>query len=178
MKKLINDFGDKKMAVNLELKMKIDSVDDVIEKLQKVGAEEKETLNQKDIYYENKIGLIKLRIENNTFKLIQYLREEDKLERWSHYEVLNISDTNAEEFLARIFNVETEVVKVRRLFTYLNSRIHIDQVEKLGDFIEIETVVKFDRDSAKLEFEKLIDALNIDINKQIKKSYRNLIEEI
>ncbi|MBI9070674.1 MAG: CYTH domain-containing protein [Melioribacteraceae bacterium] len=177
-----NMFSDKKdkleMAVNLELKIKLESKSDIIELLDKIGAEKTEILNQKDVYYENKIGLIKLRIENGKHKLIQYLREEECKDRWSHYEILNISDENAEDFLSKIFKVETKVVKVRQLYLYKNTRIHLDAVEKLGDYLELETVVHIDRDSSKLEFDEVVNLLKLDISKQIKKSYKNLIEEL
>ncbi len=41
-----------------------------------------------------------------------------------------------------------EVVKRRRLFLWQNVRIHLDEVERLGTFIELEAVAPTDSDLA------------------------------
>lgn len=90
------------MALNLELKIKIDSFKIFEKILSKINAEYKGIIHQKDIYYKFNNGLLKLRKENNSFTLIKYLRDE-KNKRWSNYELLFINGKNPEKYLNDIF---------------------------------------------------------------------------
>lgn len=165
------------MATNIELKVEINDLELIKTKLKQIDAHFKGTLNQKDIYFENKIGLLKLRMENGQNYLIQYLREEEIKERISSYEILNISDPEAEIFLKRIFKVECEVEKKRQLYIFKNTRIHLDDVKNLGIFLELETVVNDSKEKAIREFNRVITLLGLNPNEQIRKSYRYLIEK-
>jgi len=132
-------------------------------------------LNQKDIYYSIGKGLLKLRVEGDKNTLIKYLRNESGKERWSNYDLIQLTNGNAEKFLSELFPIETIIVKKRKLYWLLNTRIHIDIVESLGNFLELETIVTFDKEDAIERFNKVIDLLNLDVNKQFNCSYRDLM---
>ena len=87
------------MPVNLELKIKIESIESLIEKLKSINAKRDSILLQKDIYYKIPTGLLKLRTESGTKTLIYYNRDEISKNRWSDFNLLKIEDENAEEFL-------------------------------------------------------------------------------
>lgn len=162
------------MPVNLELKVKINSIKK-LEKLAKTAsAEFKGVLKQKDVYFKNKKGLLKLRIENGACCLIKYLRDE-KGKRWSNYEILKLEGKNIEEYLKDILAVEVVVEKNRKLYVYKDTRIHLDEVKNLGKFLELETVVTKNKNHAEKEFYEVVKMLNLDLTKQIKASYRNLL---
>ena len=165
------------MPVNLELKIKIDSFDSLIEKLKSINAKQDSILLQKDIYYKIPDGLLKLRIENGTKTLIFYNRDETSENRWSDFNLLKIKDDNAEEFLNKLFVVEEVVEKERKLFWFNNTRIHLDEVKELGNFLELETLVLDGKADAEKRFDEIVQLLNLDLSKQIKKSYKNLIAE-
>ena len=165
------------MPVNLELKIKIDSFDPLIEKLKSINVKEDSVLIQKDIYYKIPSGLLKLRIENGTKTLIYYNRDESSKNRWSDFNLLKIEDDNAEEFLSKLFVVEEVVQKERKLFWFNNTRIHLDEVKGLGNFLELETLVLDGKADAEKRFDEIVRLLNLDLSKQIKKSYKNLITE-
>lgn len=165
------------MPVNLELKIKIDSFDSLIEKLKSINAKQDSILLQKDIYYKIPDGLLKLRIENGTKTLIFYNRDETSENRWSDFNLLKIKDDNAEEFLNKLFVVEEVVEKERKLFWFNNTRIHLDEVKELGNFLELETLVLDGKADAEKRFDEIVRLLNLDLSKQIKKSYKNLIAE-
>jgi adenylate cyclase class IV len=57
---------------------------------------------------------------------------------------------------------------------YKNTRVHLDTVKHLGKFMELETLVLVGKDDAKKRFSFLIDKFSININEQIKGSYRDL----
>lgn len=162
------------MPHNLELKIKVDSHTKLINLLIKINAECKGILKQKDVYYKVKKGLLKLRVENGTYTLIKYLRDE-KGKRWSNYELLNIEGTNPEKYLQDIFEVVAVVEKKRKLYLYNNTRIHLDEVKKLGKFLELETLLVGDRLDAQKRFNKVVELLELDLSRQIRSSYKTLL---
>ncbi len=145
--------------------------------LKSLGLKPKEFLNQKDVYYETKKGLLKLRIENGKDSLIKYLRDEKSKDRVSNYNVLKISDNSAEKFFNDIFKIKAVVEKKRILYLYKDTRIHLDKIKSLGNFIELESVVVKDKKSAIKEFKEVAELLTLDTEKQIRKSNLDLILE-
>ena len=165
------------MPKNLELKIYCSSFSGLKKTLKVINAEFSGELIQKDVYYKNEKGLLKLRIENGEQSLIKYLRDEEGKDRWSDFHVLKFSGGNAEEFFNDIFEVEAVVEKKRLLYMYNNTRIHLDEVKGLGNFLELETLVLSGLKDAQNRFNKIIDLLGLDIKKQIKNSYKILIEK-
>jgi adenylate cyclase class IV len=165
------------MAVNLELKIELNSHARIKEILTEIGANSGGILLQKDIYYHTEKGLLKLRIEDKTSQLIYYNRDEKGKDRWSDYHILKFDCTDTFKYFDR-FMMRTVVVEKRReLFIYRDTRIHLDMVKSLGSFIELETVVKKSKGDARKQFDYLVNVLGIDLNSEIKASYRNLIEQ-
>ncbi len=163
------------MPSNIEIKIKIPSFRKYQNILKSLGLKPKALLNQKDVYYEAKKGLLKLRTENGRDSLIKYLRDEKSKERVSNYDVLKISDNSAEEFFNDIFMIKAVVEKKRILYLYKNTRIHFDKIKELGNFIELESVVVKDKKSALKEFDEVVKLLGLDIRKQLRKSNLDLI---
>ncbi|MEW6507805.1 MAG: class IV adenylate cyclase [Bacteroidota bacterium] len=164
------------MPINLELKIKIDSRRFVVEKIKASVFNYVKTIHQKDIYYNVNKGLLKLRIENGNCTLIKYLRKE-KVKRWSNYQLLTLTGENPENYLKDIFKIEAVVEKRRELYMYKNTRIHIDNVKGLGNFLELESVVLKSRKESEKEFNEVVRFLELDLSKQIKTSYKNLLEK-
>ncbi len=57
------------MPSNLEIKIPLNTFDDVLKKINENNCEFKAELNQKDVYYRIKEKLLKLRIENGKLLL-------------------------------------------------------------------------------------------------------------
>ncbi len=165
------------MPRNLELKVPCNSINNIIKILKGINADYIGELIQKDVYYHIKNGLLKLRVENGEQSLIKYTRDETGNDRWSDFQVIKFSDGNAEEFLKDIFNIETVVEKNRLVYIYDNTRVHLDKVKELGEFLELETLVVNGLEDAKKRFNDIIDKLELDLTSQIKNSYKILIEE-
>ena len=161
------------MPLNIELKIKVESHSKLIKALRRINAEKTGILRQKDIYYKVRKGLLKLRIEGNSYTLIKYLRDE-KGKRWSNYELLRLEGKNPEKYLHDIFNIDTIVEKKRILYLYKNTRIHLDEVKGLGKFLELETLLVSTRKEAEERFREIINLLGLDLSKQIRKSYKLL----
>lgn len=163
------------MARNLEIKVKLDNHKRIKKFLSTNNIKLAEVLKQKDIYYKVKEGLLKLRIENGTRTLIYYNRNEKSKKRWSDYFLLDINTQNAEKFLDNFLERIIEVKKVRELYLYNNARIHLDKVDNLGYFLELETrVVKGLRDAEK-RFNYLVMLLDLKSYPELRDTYRNLL---
>jgi len=165
------------MARNLEIKVKLNSLKPVRKILSENKIELVEVLNQKDIYYKVENGLLKLRIENDNETLIFYDRNEKSAKRWSDYFLLDLTNQNAEQFLSKFLKKIVEVKKVRELYLYNNTRIHLDKVDKLGYFLELETRVVNGLRDAERRFKYLVDLLQLKRYNEIRDSYRNLLFE-
>lgn len=165
------------MAQNLECKIPVASFTEYEKRLKKINAEYKGTLNQKDIYFTYDKGLLKLRSVNGSYELIKYNRNEDGGDRFCDYHILNLSGGNAETYLSDILSTEAVVEKKRELYLYKGSRIHLDTVRDLGNYIEIETIVTGGEEDARQRFDEIVTRLRLDLGGQIKTSYRNLIEQ-
>ena len=99
---------------------------------------------QEDIFFETKNDRLKLRIFDDAHgELIAYRRDHSEKPRASDY---LITSTNEPRMLQRILSsalaVIGEVRKTRTLFLVGRTRIHIDEVEGLGAFIELEVVLR------------------------------------
>ena len=164
------------MAVNLELKIAIENISKLEESLVEIGADLKGVLNQKDIYYKVDNGLLKLRLENGEASLIKYSRDEKKKDRWSNYFVLKLEGEEVENYFNDFFQIETIVSKKRKLYIYKDTRIHLDLVEGLGEFLELETVVIESKEKAKQFFDEIVRLLKLNTSNQIKTSYRYLVK--
>lgn len=165
------------MPVNLELKIKLRDPEKVIEKLKSIRADYKGELNQTDIYYKSNNYRLKLRLENGTRTMIKYLRNEGTGKRWSEFHLLSLGNNNARSYLKDILEEETLVEKVRQLFIYNTTRIHIDNVKGLGTFLELETGVISNKVDAAKKFDEIKNLLSLDDTNEIRKSYRDLLME-
>jgi predicted adenylyl cyclase CyaB len=150
------------MPQNLELKACVPSISEAIHVAQRLKAQVKEILLQRDIYYNVSRGRLKLRIINNrSAELIFYRRPNRKGSRYSDYFVLPVHDAKLTNALCMAaFGQKVVVEKKRRLFLYKNSRIHLDEVRGLGTFIEFEVLVKYGKQQA----QKLLELLNAEFD--------------
>ena len=69
------------------------------------------------------------------------------------------------------------VVKNREIFLYHNVRIHLDEVDRLGSFLEFEAVLGPDVDDAKghAQLDKLAAEFGIDPKNLLPGSYADMI---
>lgn len=166
------------MPKNLEVKIQLDKFDNILDTLNGLGVKKIKELEQSDVYYENNNMKVKLRIENDEYFLIKYLRDENADNRWSNYELLKLEGDNPRKYLSDLMTEKIVVNKKRKLFIYDNTRIHLDEVENLGKFIELETKVIDSEENAERRFKELVKLLNLNLNKQIRSGYKELIEKL
>jgi len=105
-------------------------------------------LVQCDTYFHAPRGRLKLREEEGAAPhLIAYERPDLAGQRESRYRIVAVEQ--AEELkatLCSVLGVKVVVAKERRLFLWEGVRIHLDQVDGLGEFIEFEAIAAAESD--------------------------------
>ena len=115
---------------------------------QLAGVEDHGEISQRDTYFEVATGGLKLREENpGRPHLIQFDRPSEPQQRESRYRIIEVDDGTAlRAALAAAIGIRGVVAKRRYLLLWRNVRIHLDTVEELGNFIELEAVASADSD--------------------------------
>src|SRR5688500_18002453 len=131
---------------NLELKARCADLTAAATRAAELGARHVGTLMQVDTYLHVPNGRLRLReIEGQPAELIWYERANSVEFRGSDYHVVPIADASlTKTALARALGICGEVRKRRQLMIWHNVRIHLDEVEGLGSFIEFEAVISVD----------------------------------
>jgi homotetrameric cytidine deaminase len=113
-----------------------------------LGAEDRGEIAQTDTYFARARGRLKLREQQpGDGELIQYRRADTPGARESEYRRVAAPDAAAlREALDGALGTLVVVEKRRRLLMHDDVRIHIDQVEGLGSFLELEAVAPPDSD--------------------------------
>jgi len=110
--------------------------------------------------------------------LIYYGREERDSLQVSNYEIVKVGEGDAMgAILASALGVLAEVRKERTLLTDGNVRLHLDRVEGLGDFGEIEAVIApgDNPELSRATVDGLLERLGIDSGELIAQSYFELL---
>ena len=144
------------MATNLELKCRSTSCEELHARALRLGAVFQATLVQTDTYFHVPTGRLKLReIHGSHAELIQYDRPDVAGDRWSTYTRVTVGDPGGmTRALRDALGIRCIVRKVRALYQYRTARIHVDEVEGLGSFLEFEVV-----DTPAAEAEQIMAAL-------------------
>ena len=168
---------------NLELKVRDADPERSLSTCERLPAEDGGILLQEDTYFDVPKGRLKLRQETGApAHLIAYERSDLPGQRESRYRVVEIGDAaELEEALAGVLGIIAVVSKERRLFLFEGVRIHLDRVDCLGSFIELEGVAApGERDLAHLEIPLALlrNSLGIDETNLIGESYCDLVRAV
>ena len=138
------------MARNVEVKARLDDLDAARAAATSAGARFVWADVQVDRYYELDGGRrVKLRTcGRGPAELIRYDRPERAGVRASDYEVLPVRDPDAKACVVPKGEPLVVVRKRRELWLVDNVRIHLDTVDGLGTFFELEAVVDATHDEA------------------------------
>lgn len=161
---------------NLEVKVNVRDKQSVVRLLNNLGAKYVCTMKQDDYYFNLGTDKTKLRIiDGNEYQLITYRRIESKGRKDSTYEIAELSAKEKDELL-RKRKIEKSVEKTRDLWLYGSTRIHLDHVERLGNFLELETVLKdISLSKGEKEFKTVVNGLHIDLASSVPASYSDLM---
>ena len=171
------------MAENIEIKARCSERAAVQKKVREIASEYRGTDFQQDTYYRVTNGRLKLReskLDGNY--LIPYMRADQTGPRKSFYATIKIHNVDeVKHLLKNMLGIHAVISKKRDIYFYDNVRIHLDTVDRLGEFIELEAVMEPPFLEPKVERKKikyLMDILQIKEEDLIAESYEALISLI
>ena len=173
--------------LNVEIKARCSDTETFEKTLWSLGADFHGVDHQVDTYFRVSHGRLKLREGNIENALIHYAREDDSgAPKKSHVTLYQLGERASElkNILSNSIGILVVVDKHRKIFFIDNVKFHIDTVEHLGTFVEIEAMDHLG-DSGPFEFEHLktqcdqyLEALQIRKIDLISHSYSDMILEV
>jgi len=135
------------MAKNIEIKARVNNFDRLKKNVERLSDAPAEILQQEDTFFNTQKGRLKLRIfAAARGELIFYQREDRQGPKSSFY---LISRTDAPEALRAALEgalgIRGIVKKTRLVYHIGQTRVHLDEVAGLGQFIELEVVLHHDQ---------------------------------
>lgn len=167
------------MARNIEIKAHIRDVAALVERAAALADEGPTQILQDDTFFECRSGRLKLRtFADGEGELIFYRRSDEHGPKESFYVRTPTSAPDSlRQALKLAYGEVGRVRKQRTLFIAGRTRIHLDIVENLGHFLELEVVLR-EEESAQagvLEAEQLMQRLGVSTSQLIDRAYVDLL---
>ena len=167
------------MARNIEIKARIENVATLTPLVAEVASEGPLEIAQDDTFFNCATGRLKLRaFSNDLGELIFYRRANQAGPKESFYiRSPTTSPESLRESLSLAYGQIGRIRKYRTLFLVGRTRVHLDRVEGLGHFLELEVVLADDEppDAAVREAGGLMDRLGIQPEQLIEGAYLDLM---
>src|SRR5690606_5329480 len=172
---------DGNMARNIEIKARIPSVSDLAQQVARMASGSACDLFQDDTFFKCDEGRLKLReLADGTGQLIFYQRPDKAGPKESFYVLSETATPEAlREVLSLAHGIIGRVIKRRTLYMIGRTRVHLDQVQGLGQFMELEVVLEDGESTASgmQQAESLMLQLGICRSQLIKGSYFDLLAQ-
>jgi len=169
------------MPRNIEIKARIDSVDQLQPRVAALADQGPMQIAQDDRFYECANGRLKLRrFAADLGELIFYRRADEHGPKESFYLRSPTDDPEGlHATLAAAWGERGRVVKQRTLYLAGRTRIHLDRVEGLGDFLELEVVLADDdaADEGVREAHALMARLGVDPSQLVQGAYLDALNQ-
>jgi homotetrameric cytidine deaminase len=164
---------------NIELKARDPQPGRTLELALALGADDRGEIAQRDTYFQRAGGRLKLREQDpGETELIQYRRDDADEARESEYRRVPVAEAAAlREALDAALGTLVVVEKRRRLLLWEGVRIHLDEVEALGSFVELEALAAPESHlaAAHAKVERLRGELEIADEATVAQSYSDLL---
>lgn len=166
------------MARNTEIKARIDSIEELLPAVAALADQGPVEIDQEDVFFACPCGRLKLRfLSADEGELIFYQRADQPGPKESFYHIARTSTPAAlHRILAQVLSETGRVRKHRSLFLRGATRIHLDRVEGLGDFLELEVVLREDQSAEQgtAIAEELMELLGLDAGRLLDRAYLDL----
>ena len=167
------------MARNIEIKARIANIEALAPKAAALATEGPRQIAQDDTFFRCDTGRLKLRaFSDDDGELIFYRRADAAGPKESFYlRAPTTAPRMLRESLALAYGQAGRVRKQRTLFLAGRTRIHLDRVEGLGDFLELEVVLAEGEpaDAGVLEAQALMRTLGIEPSQLVEGAYVDLL---
>lgn len=133
------------MNRNVEIKAKVVDLEAFRQRVRKLADEGPTVLEQEDTFFVCPQGRLKLRrfARSAEAELICYNRPDAAQPNESRYIVHRVSDPDGLcDVLSAALGIRGVVHKRRTLYLIGQTRVHLDEVQGLGDFVELEVVLR------------------------------------
>jgi adenylate cyclase, class 2 len=132
-------MNENRIFLNVEIKASCNDLEKIRQVLNRLNARSVGTDLQTDTYFNVNAGRLKLREGNIENNLIFYDRENKPGPKNSSFQLLKISDPDSlKTMLTNSMGIKMVVNKKREIYFIDNVKIHLDMLEELGSFVEIE----------------------------------------
>lgn len=166
------------MARNIEIKACVADIAALAQRVAALATQGPTLIFQDDTFFCCASGRLKLRaFSMNSGELIYYRRANEQGPKESFYLRMPIHQPDAlREILSLAYGQVGRVIKHRTLYMVGRTRVHLDQVEGLGQFMELEVVLHSDEPAevGMQEAQMLMQKLEIQPAQLIQDAYVDL----
>ena len=167
------------MPRNIEIKARLPSVESILPQVAALATEGPVDIAQDDTFFRCASGRLKLRtFSAESGELIFYRRSDEAGPKESFYVRTPTSNPSGlRECLSLACGQVGRVVKQRTLFMVGRTRVHLDRVEGLGHFLELEVVLGEDEptEAGMREAHRLMDRLGVEASQLVDTAYVDLL---
>jgi len=167
------------MPRNVEIKAKVSNLDAFRKAALALSDTPGSLIIQKDTFFAVAQGRLKLRnFGNGLGELIRYHRPDATGPKVSDYSISPTSDPDGlTDLLSRVMPVLGVVAKERTLFMAGRTRIHLDDVQGLGWFMELEVVLTEEETpvDGEVEAQRLMKILGINKDDLVEGAYLDML---
>ena len=168
------------MARNVEIKAAVKDLASVAAAVAALSPTEPMHLEQEDTFFHCPHGRLKLRkLSTAVGQLIHYERPDDAGPRTSEYVVVpTLEPDRLRDLLASAYGIVGVVRKRRTVRLVGRTRVHLDTVEGLGTFVELEVVLDDAEPSEPgvVEARRLMTALGIGEDQLVRGAYIDVLQ--
>ena len=168
------------MPANVEIKARVKDLTQLKNRAESLSDTPMQVILQEDTFFNIPKGRLKLRVLAPDYaQLVWYSRADDTGPKRSDYQIHETSDPESlKSILALALGVRGVVRKTRYLYLVGQTRIHLDDVEGLGHFMELEVVMQPGQSDTEGQAiaESLMKKLGIDSTDLLDGAYMDMIE--
>jgi len=167
---------------NVEIKARAGDFAAQREKAGELSGAPPELLSQEDTFFRTKRGRLKLRhLSENEGELIYYERPDAQGPTESRYMIIPTREPVVlRDALSKALGISGVVRKRREVYHVAGTRVHMDTVEGLGEFIELEALLTTDEshEAGHARVREISEALGICDEDLIDRAYVDLLSEL
>lgn len=169
------------MPTNIEIKARLHDRAAIEARARELTDVPVELIPQVDTFFVTAKGRLKLReLSADRGQLVYYERLDQGGPKRSDYRIFETRDVQGlRETLGSALGIRGVVRKVRSLYLIGQTRLHLDQVEDLGDFMELEVVLRpnqSESDGTAIAND-LLDRLGVARSDLLEGAYMDLLEQ-
>ena len=168
------------MPTNIEIKARVKDFDTLKERAERLSDLPVQVIPQEDTFFNIPQGRLKLRVLSpSRAQLVWYARNDDTGPKRSDYQIYETNDPDQlKTTLTLALGLRGVVKKIRYLYMVGQTRIHLDDVENLGQFMELEVVMQPGQSDAEGQAiaQDLMSKLGITPDNLLDVAYMDMVE--